>query len=315
MLLALLSVSATHAGKRPEFKLPDNVEAQQVTIWSEGSRIDGTLWLPKNTGSNEKLPVIVMSHGFGGTKLKLQAEAAKFSSHGYMVLTFTYRGWGESEGKMVLLDGMPELDENNEGTARVRLIRRFLDSTDWIQDYLAAISDVEGHPQVDSKRIGAWGTSGGGAIVIWSTAHDERIAVTVTQVAALMTPTGGAKEFSKQRAMLAAREGLEPLMKDTIKGLEANGSINFSKQAQYDVVSQAIKIKVPTLLIDAENEQFINTYEGSRRVFDIIRSHGSTPVRYEVIPNIDHWGIYNEGFERGTNLALEWFDTHLKPIK
>ena len=61
-----------------------------------------------------------------------------------------------------------------------------------------------------------------------------------------------------------------------------------------------------------QNEQIFNRHDASERVFDIIRSHGTTPVRYEVIPDIKHWEIYSKGFKRGTDIALEWFDEYLR---
>ncbi len=302
--------AAYAAEKPPEFQLPDNVVVRQVTIWSEGSRLAADLYLPKDLEPQEKRPAIVMSHGWGGTKQKIQREAAKFCSAGFITLTFTYRGWGGSEGKMVLLDGMPKLDESNEATVKVRFIRELVDPMDWIQDYRAAVDYIMGEPNVATARIGAWGTSYGGAIVVWSAAHDDRIAVAVSQVGAMITPAGGMLRLLKQRAVLAAREGLEPLFKDKIGKLK--GSPNYAKMIQHDSVSVAHKIKVPTLLIDAGNEQLFNRHDAGERVFEIIRSHGTTPVRYEVIPDIKHWEIYSKGYKKATDLALEWFDEHLR---
>ncbi len=311
IFLAQFALSAAYATEQQdEFQLPDNVEVHQVTIWSEGSRLDGDLYLPKDLGLKEKRPAIVMSHGWGGTKQKIQREAAKFCSDGFITLAFTYRGWGGSEGKMVLLNGMPKLDKNNEATVKVLFIRELVDPMDWIQDYRAAVDYIMGEPNVDTTRIGAWGTSYGGAIVLWSVAHDDRIVAAVSQVGAMVTPAGGMLRMIKQRALLAAREGLVPLFKDEIPKLK--GHPNFPKMIQHDTVSVAHKIKIPTLLIDAEHEQIFNRHDAGERVFDIIRSKGSTPVRYEVIPGIKHWEIYSKGYQRATDLALEWFDEYLR---
>ncbi|RLA40282.1 MAG: hypothetical protein DRR06_17690 [Gammaproteobacteria bacterium] len=307
---ALLGVQIASAADAPKFQLPDNVEVRNVTIWSEGSRLDGDLYLPKGLKPDEKRPVIVMSHGWGGTKLKLQREASRFSAAGYIALTFTYRGWGNSEGKMTLLDGMPKLNKNNEATVKVHFIREVLDPIDWIQDFRSAVDFISGEPHVDPQRIGVWGTSYGGGIVFWSAANDDRISVVVSQVGGLFTPDRHLEPLAKQRATEIAREGVDKLYQDKIENLK--GWPNHAKWLQYDPVSMARMIKVPTLLMDAENEQLFDRREAGERAYDIIRADGTTPVRYEVIPKISHWGIYSDGFEQANGLAIEWFDKYLK---
>jgi dipeptidyl aminopeptidase/acylaminoacyl peptidase len=48
--------------------LPDTVEKRSITIWSDGTRMAGDLYLPKNRKEGEKLPAIVFCAGTGGTK-------------------------------------------------------------------------------------------------------------------------------------------------------------------------------------------------------------------------------------------------------
>ncbi|MBW2370732.1 MAG: prolyl oligopeptidase family serine peptidase [Deltaproteobacteria bacterium] len=140
---------------------------------------------------------------------------------------------------------------------------------DWIQDYRAAIDYIEGKPQVDAKRIGAWGTSYGGGVVIWSTAHDDRIAVAVSQVGAMIVANGGMKTMSERKATAVAREGLGAISNDKIEKLK--GKPNYPKMLQFDPVAAGRQIKVPTLFIDAENEQLFDPRDAGGRVFDIIR--------------------------------------------
>ena len=37
-----------------------------VTIWSEGTRLAGNLWLPDQAAGAAKLPAILLCHGWGG---------------------------------------------------------------------------------------------------------------------------------------------------------------------------------------------------------------------------------------------------------
>ena len=43
--------------------LPENVERRNVTIWSDGTRMAGDLYLPKQIKPEDKLPTIVFIHG------------------------------------------------------------------------------------------------------------------------------------------------------------------------------------------------------------------------------------------------------------
>ena len=102
VLLPLLSVllvlpSAADAQRRPA--LPDGVLHRTVDIWSKGTRMAGDLYRPART--DDRLPAIIMSHGWGGTKAGLTRNAMRLAAGGYVVLAFDYCGWGESDGKLV----------------------------------------------------------------------------------------------------------------------------------------------------------------------------------------------------------------------
>src|ERR1700727_2857561 len=48
--------------------LADDVERKAVTIWSDGTRMAGDVYRPKNLKPDDKLPAIVFIHGTGGVK-------------------------------------------------------------------------------------------------------------------------------------------------------------------------------------------------------------------------------------------------------
>ena len=50
--------------------LREDVERRQVVIWSDGTRMTGDLYLPKNRKPADKLPAIVFANGTGGSKRK-----------------------------------------------------------------------------------------------------------------------------------------------------------------------------------------------------------------------------------------------------
>ena len=69
---------------------------------SNNIQLDATVYLP--TGATSPAPVVIVLHGFGGTKddSKNVAIAQDFANAGYVVLTPSIRGFGNSEGKVSL---------------------------------------------------------------------------------------------------------------------------------------------------------------------------------------------------------------------
>ena len=50
----------------------------------------------------------------------------------------------------------------------------------------------------------------------------------------------------------------------------------------------------------------------SQSVANFCRQRGFSPEKLVTIPNITHYGVYNEARPQCQKLAIEWFDTHLK---
>jgi uncharacterized protein len=63
------------------------------------------------------------------------------------------------------------------------VIREVVDPFDELWDIRHALDWLEGEPGVDCSRIGLWGSSFGGGLVVWMAAHDERVRCVVSQVA------------------------------------------------------------------------------------------------------------------------------------
>ena len=63
------------------------------------------------------------------------------------------------------------------------------------------------------------------------------------------------------------------------------------------------------LFIAAEHEELFSNDEHPALAY----RRAAEPKRYVVIPGIAHYGIYGEAREQATQLAIDWFDQHLKP--
>ncbi len=313
------SAAAAKAQKYPP--LPENVERRPVTIWSDGTKMAGDLYLPKGLASEDKLPAVVFIAGTGGTKKGSASRMAPiFVNNGYVFLAFDYRGWGESESKLLMLDPMPEPNDQGEVTVKARAIRWQMDFADQCTDIRAAIAFVAGESNVDVSRIGVIGTSYGGGLATWTAANDPRVKCAAVQVPGM---GGGKPPAAERRAyeMLTqqARGETEPVPYEQgapggKMATYAHMRYNTAKGIGFDAIKAAEKITVPMLIIDAENEELMSTAENGKRVADILTSKG-TDVDYHVIPGIGHYGVYTEKFKDVTEMEIAWFDKHLKALK
>ncbi len=297
--------------------LPDTVEKRPVTIWSDGTRMAGDLYLPKNRTPDNKLPAIVLCAGTGGTKGGTQARIAPiFAEKGYIVLAFDYRGWGESDPKLMALEKVPAPDEKGEVTVKARAVRWQMDFADQSEDIRAAISFVAGEPGVDKDRIGIWGSSYGGGLVTWTAGNDPRVKCTVAQVGGPGAPRNPQAEARMYEHLTKqAREEVEPVPFETGKmtgQMEryTQMRVNPSKRIGFSPAEAAEKITTPILFVVAENEE-LGDNANTERAASAIRGRG-VPAKYHVIKGITHYGIYRVGFDEATKLELEWFDEHLK---
>ncbi|MDQ1688976.1 MAG: type transport system ATP-binding protein [Frankiaceae bacterium] len=71
---------------------------------THANTMDTRLYLPKTATAAHPEPAILMTHGFGGSKLsgEVTSMASFLASHGYVVLTYTSSGFGKSGGCVTL---------------------------------------------------------------------------------------------------------------------------------------------------------------------------------------------------------------------
>ena len=70
-----------------------------ISFYSEGVRLVGDLFYPAGLAPAERRAGVVLCHGYTGVKdLYLPDNARVLTEAGYVVLTFDYKGWGDSEG-------------------------------------------------------------------------------------------------------------------------------------------------------------------------------------------------------------------------
>ncbi|MAZ88399.1 MAG: hypothetical protein CL693_12225 [Cellvibrionaceae bacterium] len=294
----------------PPIVVPDNVERKKVTVWSMGMALDADVYRPKGLTAEDKVPAVAMTHGMGGDKETPGRYACKLAAAGMIAISITHAGWGESQGRIIATGDLPDADANGEATIKARLIRETIDPVEWQESFRSAIDYLEGEPNVDPNRIGAWGTSFGGGTAISSAATDERVKALSVQVPAAFNWPEPMVALGKQRAIEIARGDFDaiPQSVDAVPGLK--GTPHFARMIQQRVGDLVEQVSVPTLIMDAEKEELFDIRDSGGRFASLLDDKG-VDKHYEIVPNIDHYGIYFDGFELSSDLATKWFTKHL----
>src|SRR3954468_2520939 len=157
-LLAGTVVGAPAAGA-------DDVRTEDARVPSgsgaDAVELDTTTYVPPGGG---RVPAVVLAHGFGSSKDSVAGEARDLAERGYVVLTYSARGFGRSTGQIGLDDPRYEVADLST-----------------LLDLLAQRSDV----LLDGKgdpRVGVAGGSYGGALALLGAAYDHRIDAIAPQI-------------------------------------------------------------------------------------------------------------------------------------
>jgi len=143
---------------------PIHSVAAEVTSKSQqtapGVFIDTSIHLPKKTPA----PAILLAHGFGGSKDSVVTEAQAFQKRGYVVMTWTARGFGKSTGQISM----------NSLSAEIADVQQLITTLGKRKDVL---QDRMGDPVV-----GIAGGSYGGAAALLTASQDKRIDAVVADI-------------------------------------------------------------------------------------------------------------------------------------
>src|SRR3990172_1208514 len=134
---------------------------EQVRFYSHGAALAGTLMLP-DAAADRPVPAVVQGPGWLGLRdAKLyQPYHDALLAAGIAVLVFDYRGFGDSEGDAAYLDPRGQ-----------------------VEDYRSAATYLETRADIDSARIGAFGSGAtGGGNAIMAAGLDPRFKAIVSQV-------------------------------------------------------------------------------------------------------------------------------------
>jgi dienelactone hydrolase len=298
------------------FKPPETIDFRKASIMSEGVRMHAELFSLK-TLAGKQLPTVIMAHGWGGTAANFRRDALDLAAAGYFVITFDYRGWGESDSRVILTSPAPAKKDGLKFTAEVLEVREVVDPLDMVTDWFNAIHWAMGEPMVDKNRIGLRGSSYSGGHVVYVAARDPRVKAIVSQVGSLdsrpkaIALAGGVPDQVKMaydEATKRARGELGyPAPRARVIG-NLQGAPVRDKLLLYAPVEDAPKLKTASLFIVAEKEELFDNNDHAKIAYD--RMTG--PKKYVVVPGITHYGIYTTARDQAIKMAIEWFDQYLK---
>jgi dienelactone hydrolase len=311
-----------------DYALPDGVITKQITFYVDGGTpLYGKLFFPKGFKTTERRPAVVVGHGINALSIGIEKYAARFADRGLVAMAIDYQSYGFSgsgSDDLRLLEPDQSVDASAVTEKRLRVVvkRTNLNNAHEVDDYRAAISFLQGEPGVDPERIGIWGSSNAGSVVIAVAEIDTRARAVVSQVAGPRPVVRGpaAAPVGPQAAMVddaikRARTG---------QGAEVDGGFSFRSKidmfgnfrnrdvrpgAALDQIADTTKI----LFLPAEKDELTNGPGGAIEATKYLTEHGVT-AQTIVYPELTHFQAYsNTGFEVGSTLAAEWFLKYLGP--
>ena len=288
-----------------------------VTFYSEGCKLVGDVYYPDDLQPGETRAGIVLCHGYTGVKdLYLPDNARVLNAAGYMVMTFDYKGWGESAG-----------------------VRSRLAPYSRVADVQAAVTFLGTLPEVDANRLGIYGTSYGGATVVWVGAVDPRVTCIVSVVGighgarwmrSVRRPDewydllDRAREDRCQRALTgesafverneillpdrqsaalaAAARRHNPAAVNTIPLEYVDDTLGFHPEWVVDKIAPR-----PILFITTDNDRLVSPEESEH-----LYAQAGEPKKLVVLKGYGHYEVYVEpAFSEVMAATLDWYRTYL----
>ena len=288
-----------------------------VEFYSEGFKLVGDIYVPDGLPSGEQRAAVLLCHGYTGVKdLYLPDNAKTLNDAGYVVMTFDYKGWGESEGT-----------------------RSRLAPYSRVADVQAAMTYLGMQPEADAGRIGLYGTSYGGATVSWTGAVDQRAKCIVSVVgigngARWMSrvrrvdewfdlqelskedrekraSTGESEYVDRSEILLPDRQSAElaaaarrnnPAAVGTIPLEYVDDTIGFNPEWIVDKISPR-----PILFITSDNDRLVLPEESEQ-----LYAHAGEPKKLVVLKGYGHYEVYTEpAFSEVMAATLDWYGEYL----
>ncbi|MFI1207427.1 alpha/beta fold hydrolase [Streptomyces sp. NPDC020802] len=274
--------------------------ADRVLPTADGVRIDTSYF---TAGPSGRRPAVLLTHGFGGSKKDVRAQAEDLARDGYAVLTWSSRSFGRSTGKIGLNDPKGEVADVS------RLI-------DWLAERPEVELDRSGDP-----RVGVTGASYGGAVSLLAAGHDRRVdavapSITYWNLADALFPNG---VFKKLWAGMFINSGggcdtFEEQLCEMYERVAESGrpdaeAVKLLEERSPSAVGD--RIKVPTLIMQGQTDSLFPLGQADA-IAKAVRANGA-PVDVDWIAGGHDGGDMET--DRVQARVASWFDRYLKDDK
>ncbi len=294
---------------------------EDIQFDANGTVLRGWFYTPKSSVGPH--PTVILAHGFSGLKeMGLDRYAEVFAAAGLACLVYDNRNLGASDGEP----------------------RHEIDPVAQMRDYRHAVSYAQTRSDVDSDRIGIWGTSYTGGLVLIAAATDRRVKCVVSQVPEIHS----GENIKRSYTIEAIRERMQ-MIDDERASLQAGNpprTIEISTYApeqpstspgnrtyaffnafngeggsawpnqvtvrslelrlEYDALAFADRVSPTPLLMIVAGDDEITPTDLAMTAFD----RALEPKKLHIIPG-DHYRPYLEAFEESSAVARDWLVTHL----
>ncbi len=265
-----------------------------ITFYSEGFRLVGDVFYPDGLQQSDTRAGIVLCHGYTGVKdLYLPDNARVLTEAGYVVLTFDYKGWGDSEGP-----------------------RSRLAPYSRVADVQAALTYLGSLPEVDPARLGIYGTSYGGATVVWTAAIDPRVKCVVSVVGIgngtrWMRSVRRPDEFhdllarADQDRLRQTVEGKSEFVKREEILLPDRQSAELNPEWVVDRIAPR-----PVLFITTDDDRLVPPEESVA-----LHARAGEPKKLVILKGYGHYEVYLQpAFSEVMRETTAWFQQHLPAV-
>lgn len=255
---------AAPGGRMPGFVFyPSTRSGGPTTLGLD--RVDAALDAPKPRG---RLPLVVLSHGQGGTNLSHHDLATFLAAHGMIVATIEHAGDNFRDGSGV---GRP-LALFGRATQMSALISTLLDDSEW-------------HDRIDAARIGVAGFSMGGytsLLLVGAVPRLELLADYCERSPQDRDACGLVERLSAESRSQSGREYLRTIQAEHARWQTADARVRAAfAMAPLSVVFDregAARINRPVFLYYAENDRVLPPADNAKHVAPLIPTLVTTRV-------------------------------------
>jgi dienelactone hydrolase len=305
-----------------DYRPPQGIGFKAADFNSENVRLTAQ-WFYASQNEGRKLPTIIMAPGWGATAASLRQDAVDLAGAGYLVMLFDYRGWGDSDGRVLLTNPQPAA--GGAFTREVRELRGYIDPSEQVEDWFNAISYAATDPMVDAGRIGVLGSDLSGGHVVDVAAREPRVKALVSEVTRADTrpykpyepdpakviaqANAAASRLATGQAPYPAERARAPQAQGSAQGGDLVGAPVGNKLMRWAPVEQANQVTAPALFVLAQNEELFSNTNNGQLACERVQG----PRKMVMLPKITHYGVYGPEQTRAITAAIDWFDRYLKP--